>query len=556
MNSSEAKTETHQPGWLIFVERKPWVGLIIILAIAAGLKLWLIATNALTFNADEAVVALMARHILQGERPIFFYGQAYMGSLDAFLVAGGFAVFGQQVWVIRLVQSVLYLLVIFTTYLLGKYTLRSTLTGLIAAALLAVPTVNVTLYTTASLGGYGEALLIGNLILLITFAIGQRLARTGRMEGKTCGLLLAWGILVGLGLWANALSMIYAVPAGLYLLWKTHKFAGGVRAWLGLLTILPGFFAGSFPWWVYAAQNGLGNLLGELLGTAVAVEQGTYLGRVFSHIFNLLLLGSTVTFGLRPPWDVTWLALPLLPFALILWAGVVVVSIRGMSSSKELQAERRTLGGVFWTLAAGFVFTSFGVDPSGRYFVPLAIFLALAAAEAVQALPLRWLWRLILMGVILVFNLWGTVQCALRNPPGLTTQFYNQTILDHRYMDELIQFLDEQGENRGYTTYWVAYPLAFQSGEELIFVPRLPYHTDLRYTGRDDRYAPYDEWVAASPKTAYITARNPALDEALRGGFAGLGVTWEEKSIGDYRVYYHLSRAVRPVEIGLGGTQE
>jgi hypothetical protein len=34
--------------------------------------------------------------------------------------------------------------------------------------LLAIPSVNVILYTTVSLGGYGEALLLGNLILWAT----------------------------------------------------------------------------------------------------------------------------------------------------------------------------------------------------------------------------------------------------------------------------------------------------------------------------------------------------------------------------------------------------
>ena len=121
----------------------------------------LLALGALPFNADEAVVALMARHILQGERPIFFYGQAYMGSLDAFLVAGGFLLLGQQVWVIRLVQALLYGGLIITTIGLGKEACGSWKIGFLAAGLMAIPTVNVTLYTTASLGGYGEALLIG-----------------------------------------------------------------------------------------------------------------------------------------------------------------------------------------------------------------------------------------------------------------------------------------------------------------------------------------------------------------------------------------------------------
>ncbi len=553
LNSPDVEpVEIQKPHFIAFLEQKPWIGLIVILLAAAGLKLWLTAINAIPFNSDEAVVGLMARHILQGERPIFFYGQAYMGSLDAFLVAGGFAIFGQQVWVIRLIQTVLYLGVIFSTYLLGKKVLGSALTGLLAALMLAVPTVNVSLYTTASLGGYGEALLIGNLMLLTAFAAGARLKAGNRAEWRTAALFLLWGALAGLGLWANALSMIYSLPTGLYLLWRIHRSIGFAKGWVYILAAIPVFFAGSSPWWYFAAQNGLGGLVTELMGTAVAVEQGSYLARVFGHIFNLLLLGGTVIFGLRPPWEVSWLALPLLPFALIFWAGVLILAVRGVSPKAERWEERRTLGGVFWTLAVGFVFTSFGVDPSGRYFIPLAVPLALAAAEAVQQVHIRWLWRGILLGVIILFNFWGTAQSAQQNPPGITTQFYNQTIIDHTRMDELISFLKAQDETRGYTNYWVAYPLAFRSDETLIFVPRLPYHTDLRYTSRDDRYAPYDDMVQSSQKTAYITARNPALDAVMREKFSGLGISWSEKTIGDYQVYYALSRPVRPDEIGLG----
>jgi hypothetical protein len=34
--------------------------------------------------------------------------------------------------------------------------------------------------------------------------------------------------------------------------------------------------------------------------------------------------------------------------------------------------------------------------------------------------------------------------------------------------------------------------------------------------------------------------------------FQALGISWQEKKIGDYQIYYHLSRAVHPQEIGLG----
>ncbi len=161
--------------------KKPFLAaslwLIVAILLQAGLKIWILIRNVVPFNSDEAVVALMARHILQGERPIFFYGQAYMGSADAYLVATGFWIFGEQVWVIRLVQCLLYLGTILTTWwILAKWAgnLRAAVaTGL----LLAVPAVNLTLYTTASLGGYGEALLLGNFIIIVGLNLGKRLIR-------------------------------------------------------------------------------------------------------------------------------------------------------------------------------------------------------------------------------------------------------------------------------------------------------------------------------------------------------------------------------------------
>jgi hypothetical protein len=211
------------------------------------------------------------------------------------------------------------------------------------------------------------------------------------------------------------------------------------------------------------------------------------------------------------------------------------------------------LGGVGIVFGLGFLFTSFGVDPSGRYFLPLSVPLALAAAEMVQASPCvrKTGWQVLAIGVVLVFNFWGTMQSA-GYPPGITTQFYTPSAIDHRYDADLLNFLDQAGEHFGYSNYWVAYPLAFQSQERTIFIPRLAYHPDLRYTTRDDRYPLYDTLVANSHQVAYITTRNPALDVWLRNGFSQAGVTWSEKTIGDYHVFYHLSRPVRPEQIGVG----
>ena len=161
----------------------------------------------------------------------------------------------------------------------------------------------------------------------------------------------------------------------------------------------------------------------------------------------------------------------------------------------------------------------------------------------------QWAW--ILLGVVLAFNLVGTVQAALTNPPGLTTQFETITQVDHRYDAELIDFLRAHRGTRGYGNYWVAYPIAFLSEEEIILVPRLPYKADLRYTSRDDRYEPYGDGVEVSPAVVYVTTNHPVLDELLREQFTALGVDFREEQIGGYHIFYDMSRRVAPDELDL-----
>ena len=144
--------------------------------------------------------------------------------------------------------------------------------------------------------------------------------------------------------------------------------------------------------------------------------------------------------------------------------------------------------------------------------------------------------------------------CA-RASEGFTTQIDEVTQIDHQYDSDLIEFLRSEGEYRGYTNYWVSYPLAFLSDELLIYIPRLPYHQDLRYTSRDDRYPPYGRLLDEAMRIAYITTNNPELDDRLRSGLLDLGVSWKETKIGDYQIYYHLSRVIAPEEIGLGGDE-
>src|SRR5437762_8913228 len=70
-----------------------WVALAVVAALI--LRLLVLASPLGDLDADEAVVGLMGRHIAYaGELPVFYYGQPYLGSLEAFSAAGVFLLIG------------------------------------------------------------------------------------------------------------------------------------------------------------------------------------------------------------------------------------------------------------------------------------------------------------------------------------------------------------------------------------------------------------------------------------------------------------------------------
>jgi len=522
---------------------------ITILLLTAGYKVILLSGAVFPFNSDEAVVGLMAKHILDGERPTFFYGQAYMGSLDAWLIAAGFSVFGEKVWVIRLVQVLLYLGTVVLTMYLVQLNSKSTWPPVITGLLMAFPVVNMMLYTTVSLGGYGESLLFGTL-LLVVYSLYLR-KEAGSVA--SLGLLAVIGLISGFGFWVNGITLVYSLPVVGLVFWQSkdtkqkrfnHFLAKLAALFLGLLI-------GLIPWILYVSSNGLAVILSENLGKVVDVSGESYLFSLLLHLRNLVLFGVTAIFGIRPPWGLEILAKPILPLAIAAWLLIFYLA-RKQRSKYHAQELFRLVSLVILVLVLGFIFTPFGNDPSGRYFIPVIHMLCILAGCTLGNLVHKPFLPGILSVVILTFNIWGVVECARKNPPGLTTQFDPIAQVDHRYDEELINFLLTNDEKAGFSNYWVSYPLAFLSNEEIVFVPELPYHQDFRHTARDNRYPAYSETVTNSEDVAYITTNHPQLNARIKNGFYLNKITWKEKIIGDYVVFYNLSGKVLPDDLNLG----
>src|SRR5438067_5439978 len=120
--------------------RRPFaVGLGVALFAGLALRLAVIASPLGELDGDEAVVGLMARHIaFLGDRPVFYYGQPYLGSLEAFSSAPLFRLFDSSTVLLKLVPTVFSLGFLAVSAGLARR-LFGTGAALATAAYLAIP---------------------------------------------------------------------------------------------------------------------------------------------------------------------------------------------------------------------------------------------------------------------------------------------------------------------------------------------------------------------------------------------------------------------------------
>src|SRR6266568_4507837 len=91
----------------------------VIIIFATSLRLLLIYQGWPQTNSDESTMGLMALHIAyRGEHPIFFYGQGYMGSFEAYFAALLFRLFGTSLFTLRLGLVIIFALFLVSIYLL------------------------------------------------------------------------------------------------------------------------------------------------------------------------------------------------------------------------------------------------------------------------------------------------------------------------------------------------------------------------------------------------------------------------------------------------------
>jgi hypothetical protein len=263
--------------------RNPRLPLVVALLAGVLARVLLVVRSNALIDGDEAMVGIQAERILRGDFPTYFYGQVYMGSLETYLIAGVFRLFGPSSWALRAVPALLSLLLVYLTWRLAHALLprdaRSTplLAGL-AALFAAAPPLYDAVTELRTWGGQIEVYIISLALLLATVELAQRL----RADAATFELARRWsiwGLLVGAGIWVNPLIVYALIASVLWLVWPYAQRAfPGLAAWRSrggatraptiqpriaatLPAMLPGMLVGGLPAWIYALRHAGANLL-------------------------------------------------------------------------------------------------------------------------------------------------------------------------------------------------------------------------------------------------------------------------------------------------------
>lgn len=501
-------------------------------------------------NSDEATFGLAALHIADGrERPVFLYGQHYMGTIEAYLAAPLVLVFGPSWPALRIPLLFLYAAFVYLMYRLTRR-LFSPWLATWTVALLALGSERVVRDQMTAVGGRPEVKPAIVLMLLIAVGLGQR-----RIRHPWTGYA-GFGILAGLTLWDDWLVLPYlAATVGVLLVACGRQLLG--RA--GLL-VLGGVLLGALPLILdnLTAPDGLDSFSvfrqlsrGEGPPAALAVRVSGALG-----------VGLPLASGLcRPdgcaPWQAWWgvLYLALLATTAVLAVtslrrpapapGARAVDATGTEQPVRAVAQLALVVGAALTLVAYTRNSLAGTAPiaTARYLSILQISLPAAlwplwlaarrARDAATRTPAR------IVGAAAAAVLVALTASMIRSTAVLISQIRTLRAEERGSLD-LATAARRAGITHVYGEYWTCNRLIFNSGERVICAVIGP---DLR--PGQNRYPAYASRVDAASRPAYVLAAGQATDTAFAGYLRTHGITARVSTVGGYRIYQPDS-TVRP----------
>ncbi len=503
------------------------IGLAGALALGLAMRLAVIASPLGEIDADEAVVGLMARHIaFLGERPVFYWGQPYLGSLEAFSAAAVFRLVDSSALLLKLVPTAYSLAFLALSAALARR-LFGTGPALATAAYLAVPPAMWAVWSTKARGGYAEILCLGEAVLLVTLMLARSWSRR---------LAWLWGVLAGLAFWTNALAIVYLLPAVLFLL-VAYRHSEEKNRWSASGVVLAGVGAalGMAPLIIENLTNGFLTLAALVQPADLPLDRTAQTVRFFRVGIPVLLgLGQPTTSAAM--FDQDWLQRPagnvwVVGLVLLILASACAVHARALRRLLACGADRLSEPALLLLLALIVppivAMTRFGFLVSEpRYALPLysTVPLLAGALWRVRLPEPRWdVFRWGVVVAVLAYNLWSLVSTDVRLwRPEDTADSTPATRAD------LVRYLVAGDRHQMYTDYWIGYPVMFETRE-----------TVLAYviSGGFNRYIPPADNVQRTPNPAWVFTPGMDAETIFLDQLASLGGRAQVADVATYRIY-------------------
>jgi hypothetical protein len=474
--------------------------LLIILVLGFLLRFYLIQQNGFVIDSDEAIVGLMAKHLLEGASfPIFYYGQDYMGSLEAIVTSLVFRFFGQSNLSLKATPLIFSVIHIYLVYLITRNFISERF-SLLAAAFCAFAPNALVLWSGKTRGGFIELVVLGSLCFLLSFKV---------LDRKKWALI-PLTFFLGLGWWTNNQIVFYIIPMGVfcgYSLFRTESFLSFLK--LSVASVLA-FILGSSPFW-YANI-----LLEPKWATFKVLFGGTGDVDTIRNFKGFFLEALPILLGARKFWTETDFFLGASLLAYLLFAISLFLFYRNKSKNNLVLS-------FLVTVAFVFCFSKFGwLSKAPRYLLPLysvvPVIYAVGASEIFKRygknLSVFFSVCILSLQVFPVFTTNGMIE-------GMPIVFQGQRVQrDHR---PLYDWLEQQGYSFIDTNYWIGYRVAFETNERVQFAvfgePQ---------TVRIKKY----ELESLSQPLVYILV--PLEAQKIKNTLAHFGFTYRETQVGEY----------------------
>jgi hypothetical protein len=223
----------------------------VIIIIAAMLRVTLVALGWPPLDSDEGTMGIMGLHIaFHGEWPIFFYGQGYMGTFEAYLAAIMFRLFGVSTFTLLLGLILMYTLFLTVMYRLTCLLYTKTL-ALITLIFLCLGSNPMLTRELVAIGGYPETLMFGSILMLLSSWLVLRYNPdlSPSEQRKRLWIYALWGLVAGLGIWTHVLVAPFVLLGGILLLlfcWRE------LLGWASLYLVIA-LLIGALPMIIYNA---------------------------------------------------------------------------------------------------------------------------------------------------------------------------------------------------------------------------------------------------------------------------------------------------------------